>query len=77
MPDKVETSLYGMESHRILLSNRVHHKLELPEMSMGVICHALDVLAIAFSQEPQYRGLIARTKLLITAKLETPPDRRS
>lgn len=63
---------FGMQSNRIMLSNKHYHTLELPEESMGVIIHALDVLEIAFSAEHQYRAAIIRARDLVRTELNAP-----
>ena len=52
----------GINSNRILLSDKHFHDVTLSEQSMGVIGHALDVLGEAFSLEPDYYELIQRAK---------------
>jgi len=49
---------FGMQSSRVLLSEKHLHVLSLTEQDMGVIIHALDVLTIAFSAEHDYKRVI-------------------
>ena len=58
-----------MQSKRILLSEHHFHEVVLSEQSMGVICHALDVLAMAFSLEDDYRELIRRAADSVRSEL--------
>lgn len=59
-----------MQSKRILLSDQHFHEVVLSEKSMGVICHALDVLAMAFSLEDDYRELIRRASDSVRSELD-------
>lgn len=61
-----------MESERILLSDKHFHDIRISEQTIGVITHALNVLATAFSLEPQYYQLIDETGLQMNAALDGP-----
>lgn len=63
---------YGMESKRIVLSDKIFHDVRLSEQSIGIIAHALAVLEKAFSEEPQYRLMIAAARVAIANGIETP-----
>lgn len=59
-----------MKSNRILLSDRHAHTLTLTEMEIGVAIHALHVLAVAFSLEPQYLKAIMDLHLRLSQVLD-------
>lgn len=58
-----------MQSSRILLSDRHGHALTLTQMEIGVAIHALHVLAVAFSLEPQYLKAIMDLHLRLSQTL--------
>jgi|SRR5688572_19689083 len=60
-----------MKSKRILLSDKVSHSITISEQQMGVICHALDTLAAAFSLEPEYEQIITNARTTVSNAFET------
>lgn len=67
---------YGMESKRILLSDKYFHTMDLSEETLGVIQHALYVLHHAFVAEPEYLKLIDKAAGIIAKELEQPSIHR-
>ena len=67
---------YGMESKRILLSDKHYHAMELSEETLGIIQHGLYVLHHAFIAEPEYLKLIDKAAGIITKELDRPATHR-
>lgn len=63
---------YSIKSKRILLSDKHYHKVELNELEMGVIQHALYTLHHAFVSEPEHLELIDNARRAIHEELQRP-----
>lgn len=63
-----------MESNRVLLSDKHFHHVRLSEQQVGVICHGLAVLEVAFALEPQYLEIVKQARFVVATSLNDKPD---